>query len=451
EVSVLILAAMAMYFALRHAVTRELDQELSAQLAHLAEDLRETPAASWPDRCRDFSAYFLGGVRVLDLQNRVLCEEGWRMMPPMRSMPWPRLVAQAVAENAPQFAYTASMFSRRNARVVVAPLEVGGRIQAVVVLAHSTADIAAMFRLLFALGAVIALASMLLIAVAGYALAKRALRPLDAIRRTAMAVAAGDLSRRVEIGARGEDDEIRQLVRALHTMFDRLEQAFQAQKRFTADASHELRLPLTILRGEVEYALRRPRSPEEYRKALQSQLEILAELEQLVEDLLTLARADAHELEVAQETVDLALLLREVAQDLLPLFARKKIELELDVDEELETVGDERALMRVFRNLLHNAYKYAPEGTRVRVRAHREGAWAVVFVEDQGPGAPEEALKHIFDRFYRVDGSRAKATGGFGLGLAICKEIVSAHGGEIRAENIPEGGMRFIVRLPAAA
>ena len=447
EMGFLILAGVGLYLALREAVVREIDAELEAQGEHLASELADAPMEVWPAECAEFASHFLGAVRVISPQRTSICEVGWSWVHASRALQL-RLAADAFAFGL-QFASTHPLLSRKSARLVAVPILRDGRPIAVLVLARSLADVAAVLRLVFWLGAVFGLVSMALTAFAGYVLAKRALAPLNEIRRTAGAVAAGDLSRRLTM--KGEDREIRELVTVLNKMFSDLEAAFQAQKRFTADASHELRLPIAILKGEIEVALRHPRPPEEYRRVLRESLQTIARLERIVDDLLTLARADARQLEFAQEPVDLTLLLEEAAQDHLPLFARKRIELVMDIADGLEVLGDAHALARVFANLLHNAFKYAPEGSRVRLVARREDGEVEVRVEDEGPGVPEEARTRIFDRFYRVEDARGGKEGGAGLGLAICKHIVRAHGGRIWVEDAgPEGGAAFVVRLPAA-
>ena len=447
EAGMLLLAGAGLYLALREAVVRELDAELEAQAEHLASELAGEPVGIWPAECAEFASHFLGAVRVVSPQRESICEVGWSWVAAPRALQL-RLAADAFAFGR-QFASTRPLLSRKSARLVAMPIEVRGRPVAVLVLARSLGDVAAVLRLVFWLGAVFGLVSIALTAFASYALAKRALAPLNEIRRTAGAVAAGDLSRRLTI--KGEDREIRELVAVLNKMFGDLEAAFRAQKRFTADASHELRLPIAILKGEIEVALRHPRPPEEYRRVLRESLQTIARLERIVDDLLTLARADAHQLEFEQAPVDLTLLLEEEAQEHLPLFARKRIELEMDVEDGLEVLGDAHALARVFANLLHNAYKYAPEGSRVRLAARRTDGRIEVRVEDEGPGVPEHARERIFNRFYRVEDARGGKEGGAGLGLAIARHIVEAHGGRIRVEETRpgKGGASFVVELPA--
>jgi len=212
-----------------------------------------------------------------------------------------------------------------------------------------------------------------------------------------------------------------------------------------------LRIPLTILKGEIEVALRQPRSGEDYQQILNQHLDIIERMQRIVDDLLTLARADAGLLELAQDPVDLSLLLQEVGQHHLILYAERKLLLEMDIQDELEVMGDEGQLERVIFNLLNNAYKYAPENSTVLLAAHAEDDHAVILVRDHGPGIPEEHQPMLFDRFYRADSARAREHGGAGLGLAICKRIIEAHDGDIELQSRAGEGATFIIRLPLSS
>jgi len=303
---------------------------------------------------------------------------------------------------------------------------------------------------LYVLGGVLGLVSMLISGWVGYIIAGRAYSPLRQIIRTAKAVAAGDLSRRLI--PRADAPEMHSLELALNKMFSELEASFSAQKRFTAEASHELRIPLTILKGEVEVALRYPRSSEEYQTHLHQHLDMISRMQRIVDDLLTLARADAGQLELVQDRVDLTLLLQEVGQHHLILFAKDQILLEMDIENALQVIGDPRQLERVIYNLLNNAYKHAPERSSVYLHARSDADFIHIHVRDEGEGIASEHLQKLFVRFFRADDSRARqqASSGAGLGLAICKHIIYAHGGTIRVESAPDMGAEFIISLPKA-
>ncbi len=194
------------------------------------------------------------------------------------------------------------------------------------------------------------------------------------------------------------------------------------------------------------------RSPEEYKALLKQLFSISERMQHIVNDMLTLAQADAGTLEIPQERIDLSLLLQEVGQDHLMLFAKRNINLEMDIQDDLEVMGDQRRLERVFYNLLNNASRYAPDDSTVTLYAHAEGEEVIIKVSDQGPGVPLEAQPHLFERFFRVDDARNNQKGeGAGLGLAICKHIVLAHQGSISVQSEPGHGATFEVRLPLSS
>lgn len=281
----------------------------------------------------------------------------------------------------------------------------------------------------------------------GWLISARILRPVTAIAATASAISATNLSER--INPETVDRELEQLARVLNATFDRLEAAFERQARFTADASHELRTPLAILRTQAELALSRPRSPEEYRDALGHCLRATNRMTALAEGLLTLARADAGKLDLERRPVDLAQVVAECVGLIRPLAEAKGITLVSDL-ERVEISGDSSRMAQVVTNLLTNAVQYNRPGGEVRVQLRASAGEAVLAVADTGCGIPEEDRPHIFERFYRVDKARGRASGGHGLGLAICHGVVAAHGGTLEFESEVGRGSTFRVRLPGA-
>jgi signal transduction histidine kinase len=235
-------------------------------------------------------------------------------------------------------------------------------------------------------------------------------------------------------------------------MISRLEQAFERERRFTADASHELKTPLAVLRGDIEVALRRERTPDEYRRVLQSSLEEIARLTKLTEDLLTLARSDAGESVLELEQVQLDQLASEARAYIAPLAESAGIALSYDVPSSpIAVEGDQKRLKQLLVNLLDNAIKYTPAGGSSRLALAVEDTNAVIEVTDTGRGIPSAALPHIFERFYRQTDPRDSRVTGFGLGLAISKWIVDAHGGMIEVDSQEGRGSKFTVRLPLSA
>ncbi len=278
-------------------------------------------------------------------------------------------------------------------------------------------------------------------------LADRAMRPVYEVIDQADEIRAGSLDRRIRAWAGVR--EYHRLVEVLNTMLERIQGAFEAQRRFTADASHELRSPLTAMRGELDLALRRERSPEEYRRVIGSTLEEVVRLSRITEDLLVLARSDSGALGPRPERVDAGEVAARVIERLSAAAERKGVALELHREGETTAWVDAGMVGQIAWNLTDNAIKFTPEGGRVDVWVRRDAADVVVEVVDTGPGF--EAPAQAFRRFYREDVARAHGTpeAGTGLGLAIVQALTEAHGGSALVLNGPEGGARVVVRLPA--
>ena len=270
----------------------------------------------------------------------------------------------------------------------------------------------------------------------------RALRPVEQIRGAVTAITSADLSLRVP--EPGTDDEIGRLARTMNDMLARLEDSAARQRRFVADASHELRSPLTAIRTGLEVGLSHPDRapwPEIARRAVrQSQ-----RLEQLIAELLVLAKADAHELAARRQPVDLAALLA----DLAATTPAPGISIGLSVPPGTATTGNPEDLSRMFRNLLDNAIRYARHRVLITAAARPEGI--VVEIADDGPGIPAEERERVFGRFVRLDASREQASGSAGLGLAIAREIATAHGATIVLTEAPGGGTRAVVTVGSMA
>ena len=279
----------------------------------------------------------------------------------------------------------------------------------------------------------------------GWFISTRLFRPIARISATAAAISAANLSQRIDTSR--IDSELAELGNVLNATFDRLEAAFAQQARFAADASHELRTPLTILRSQAEWTLSRPRSAEEYRQTVKTCLRAAERMTRLVEGLLTLARADAGRLDLQREPLDLGELVLESVRLLRPLALQKNLQLEMDC---LPTpvLGDPVRLSQVVTNLVSNAIHYNNAGGSIVVRVRPSHGTAQLTVTDTGCGIPEADLPHIFERFYRVDRARARASGGHGLGLSICKSIVERHGGVIQVHSQVGEGTTFTVLLP---
>jgi signal transduction histidine kinase len=269
------------------------------------------------------------------------------------------------------------------------------------------------------------------------------LKPVNDITEAARIIGIENLSQRLTVPSTG--DELAKLSEVLNMMFARLEGAVNTLSQFVGDASHELRTPIAVIRTTAELSLRRARTPESYRASLE---QITAEAErmtQLVEDLLTLARSDAHTAEVPLAPFEVSELLEEVCQEMSGLADLQAIEIRTEFTPQI-VMGNRTSLHRLFLVLLDNAVKYSHKGGLVKVRVGATSTHVRISVEDSGCGIDEANLPHIFKRFYRVDPSRTGA--GHGLGLSLADSIAKAHGATIEVESSVGSGSRFEVALP---
>jgi signal transduction histidine kinase len=282
----------------------------------------------------------------------------------------------------------------------------------------------------------------------GWVVAGRVLRPIGRITAVARDIQATDLSRRIELP--GPEDELKQLADTFDAMLARLDAAFAAQRQFTADASHELRNPLAIIRTNVDVALADPNAdPEDLRHTIAVVKRASDRMARLVDDLLALARRQEPTLE--HEPVDLGAAVAEASDDFVVPAAARNIVLDRVIDPDVVVTGDRDALKRAVANLLENAVRLAPRGSRIRLATGSEDDRAWIAVTDEGPGIAPEDQPHVFDRFWRADKGRSRADGGTGLGLAIVRQIAESHGGEVRLQSKVGVGSSFVVWLPVTA
>lgn len=280
--------------------------------------------------------------------------------------------------------------------------------------------------------------------VGAYLLTGVALRPVSRLSREIVGIDSDKLSRRLLW--QGPADEVKQLADAFDNVLEQLERAFTRQGRFAADAAHELRTPLAILRTNLEVVHSDPAATlADYRDMTTTQERILTRLEQLVSDLLLLTR---EEQDRDFGEVYLLPLLEEVVADMTPLAQERGVELRLMAESELATRGDEVLLRPIFRNLVDNGIRYNRPGGRVFVNVKVELKWAVIQISDTGIGIPVEEQSRILDRFYRPQASRSRQSGGAGLGLSIVSHLVYLHGGHLEIESTPGVGSTFTVWLP---
>ncbi len=314
----------------------------------------------------------------------------------------------------------------------------------VVVVTQSGSEVAAILEAFRQVLFIIIPLALVLAGLFGYFLVKRALRPVQVITRAAREIEEENLDKRLDTGS---NDELGQLASTLNHMLARLEDAFNRERQFTADASHELRTPLAVIQGEATLALKKERNVDEYRKSLENIYQETERMSSVLKRLLFLARNEDNK-QPEFEVINLKELLTELVSDIEVLCEEKSIRCQLHAPDDLFIKGDKVSLRELFFNLIDNAVRYTHSGGEVSLILGGKDNSACVAVKDNGIGIPEDHLKHIFKRFYRVDKSRSRSEGGAGLGLAICERIAEFHNGTIKVESTVGGGSTFLVFLP---
>ena len=326
------------------------------------------------------------------------------------------------------------------------PIDRDGRISGVLEVGQSQSDVSDTLQALLLIVGIAYPLTLVVASIGGVFLAGRALAPVSRVTRLARRISAEDLTQRLNL--RLPDDEVGRLARTFDEMIARLDDAFHRQRQFTADASHELRTPLTVLKGQIDVALQRERDVEAYRQVLRAANEEVDRMIRLVGSLFTLARADAGQIPIAREPVNLGDLVASAVEQVRRSAEQKELSLSLQRGPRTILRADEDLLLQLLLNLLDNAIKYSPAAGSVTVGWSADAERVELWVRDTGVGIPTEHVPHIIDRFYRVDKARSRAEGGAGLGLSICRWIVEAHGGSISVESAPGRGSTFAVTLP---
>ena len=449
-ITVLILGAIA-YSLLGYSLAHDVD----AALQGVAQTLAAQPSRGRPPLLpADIDALFRQFLGTFPWDRYVERRDPWggqeRRAPTARSqeLPLSDHALKRAAEGLSTFE-TVEGVGRDPVRVLTWPVREAGRVTSVIQVGMSLESVAAARRRFLLVMAAVLPLGLLSAGGGGWLLARRALKPVDRMTEAARRISAERLEERLETS--GTDDELDRLANTLNDMFGRLDAAFRQIRQFSADASHELQTPLTILKGELEVALRSPRSPEEYRRVLASALEESERLAHLVEGLLLLARADAGVLRMDRRPMDLAPLVADVCEQVRILAAAHAVALELGPNESITIEGDEAQLRRLLLNLVDNAIKYTPPGGRVTLTLQRVGGWASLRVSDTGVGLSPEEQESLFQRFYRATKTHVRDEGGAGLGLCIARSIAEAHGGRIQVESAPGHGSTFTVLLPLQA
>ncbi|TMK98349.1 MAG: HAMP domain-containing protein [Actinobacteria bacterium] len=431
-----IVAALTFFVVtrLRSDLTAELDRGLRDSAAQIVlayraegqEEFHDTARTVLPTTGREPA-----GAQLIDPLGRVLLTEGT----PLTSVPLLDRRALSRALGGASVASSRRLGRRQqHLRLIAVPAQRRGQRDVLIVAAslHEIDDATHRTLVLLLLGGV---GSLALVAAGGWWIARRALRPVDRMTTRADAIGIDDLSQRIVIPR--VNDELAHLARTLNAMLERLEDGVQARERLVADASHELRAPLAAMRAEIDVTLAQDRLDGRAREALELAGDDAVRLTRIVDNLLTLARVDAGRLELLVAPHDLSDLAERAVRAQRAPASEREIDLAVDGDAVVVDVDGDR-FGQVLANLLDNAVRNSPQGGRVRVSIRRQAASTHVTVTDEGPGIPSDAREHVFERFSRQNGARPR--GGAGLGLAICKEIVNAHGGRIWIDgHLPRG------------
>jgi heavy metal sensor kinase len=307
--------------------------------------------------------------------------------------------------------------------------------------AYPLSEIDQTLRRLFSLLLYALPAALVVSGILGWFIARRSLKPVDDIARSARSITASNLQLRLPRSQ--NNDEIGRLIDTLNEMIARLEQSFAQVRQFTSDASHELKTPLAILMGELDVALKRPMSVAEYQATLTSCLEEVERLTSVVQGLLELSRAETGQVTIERKPVRLSRLVADVCDDVMLMAEAKHVGLTTDIAPDVSVVGDAVRLHQAILNVVENAVKYTPDGGSVRVELLAIDNQARLLISDTGIGIAAEDLPHIYDRFYRVDKARSKDIQGTGLGLSIVKWIIDAHQAKIDVVSSEGSGTTF--------
>lgn len=445
----LVLLGGAGWGLLSYSLHREVDNALTSVGKVLGERVHGGDQASFPGDLDDIFRRFFGFLPV-ERYFEMLDPRGHREpgQPQQHSLNLPvsREALLNAARGLPTFE-TMDGAGDYPVRILTVPVMEGGRLGRVIQVGMSLRSVSeALTRFVLVMAGLFPVV-FLLSAAGGWLLARRALRPIDRMTRAARRIGAEHLAERIE--ETGTGDELDELAKTLNQMLGRLDVAFSQIRQFTANASHELQTPLTIIRGEMEVALRSKRTPEEYEETLRSAIEETERIGRLVDGLLLMARSEAGVLRMDRRRIDLEGLAEEVVDRLRSMAEERAVELRLVPPESgpVEVDGDRDHLSRLVSNLVENGLKYTRPGGRVVVSFVREEGRILLHVADTGVGIREEDRDKIFQPFYRSP--EVLPERGEGLGLSIARSIAVAHGGGLRVESMPGGtGSVFTLDLP---
>ena len=433
-----------LYEVLSKALYKRLDEILSSEVSTAAGLFRGEIAEFKGDASgaalEAMSEMSIRGVTVAVFEGNKLLASNT----PLKGTELFAVVADAAVAEAPEVRSTLPRYGKHGARAVARRFTVDNR-QFVLLAAESLhsvkSELGLVRHVLF-----LALPLIVLIAGAGgFFLATKNLAPVRWMAEQARSITDKNLHQRLDIGTANE--ELMMLADSFNELLSRLDRSFETMRRFVADASHELRTPIAVIRGEADVALDHDRGPAEYKESLAVIQDEARRLTRLIDDLLNLARADAGHVNLHVEEFYVNDLLAECCRSIQAKAGAKKIDLECRCPEDVAYRGDPELIRRLVLNLLENAIRYTPEGGRVQLSLEDSAHELRIQVADTGIGIPPETATHVFERFYRGDQARSRQNGGFGLGLSIVKWIAESHNGSVELSSEPGLGSTFTVLL----
>jgi heavy metal sensor kinase len=444
-VSALIICTF-LYFGLRHRLLNEIDQFLLDETKEMEKVLAQEPKeTNFLIRFEDevmARKYYLFFFQILDKEGKPLyISRDFRKMGYVAN---DRMLANA-RNGRKTLEEIDSSEGKIKFRVISTPVYRDGKLTEIIQLGTQLRYVRknlSHFRnnILIALPIILILG-----ALGGWVLARRSLSPIGYIASKTRSITSKNLGERLMV--RGTEDEMDDLIRTINEMIARLESSFKRMAEFTADASHELKTPICAMRGEAEVLLLKERKAEEYQEGLIHFIEQFDHLNQMINDLILLSKADTTQVELKMAPLRLDLLIQDLCHFFQVLAEQKNLALEIGSLEEVTVIGDKVRLQQLFTNLIDNGIKYTSQGS-IHVTVEKNEDAALVKIKDTGIGIPKEEQEMIFKRFYRMDKSRSRETGGVGLGLSISEWIANAHHGRIEVDSELNQGATFTVYLP---
>jgi len=438
--AILLLFCLVLYVSISYALNRQVNHSLRKYTHNLADNYQPES-----DRFRDLPEQdFLTNPL---LWFRIVRDDGslFRPAPTFQIFQRPFPIQQAQSLPAETARFETFTLGTQSFRSIIFPVDIAGKRVGWIQLVRPITDVVRTLKTIRTSMSFLVLLAVVLLSAGGHLLARKTLRPIESIRQQVAEIYEQNLSRRIRI--MNPEDELGLLTRTFNQMLERLQAAFESQRRFLADASHEIKTPITILRSQWEKIAETRTLPAHLRKEIQRDLEELARLAKLVDNLLLLSEIDDNRVKIEQKPVDLAEVLHEVYEDAKILAEQKHQSTRLIIREPAVILGDRSRLVQLFLDLIDNAVKYTPPGGEISLLLRKQNNKACVNVEDTGIGVSERDLARIFDRFYRADKSRSRQLGGSGLGLSICQWIVNAHQGKIEIRSEVGKGTNVLIEF----